>query len=330
MRLVAPGDARPRLPGNYYMVFNRRYQRWVVMTWPKRRTKVSPVTQRQNDTFRQQMKLVRAACGEDRSAAEEIAKAKPFLYQDYLMAACYGSLYDPVRSGTIYERSVRVANTEVNALLNSISSVPGSMLVRGTDEWLAILPGNAGDVLTMNVADDTPVWAPASGGGGGAAALLFLDSDDHVYPPATTGSQALVTGIIPANALLSPKVQIRIDWMADYVSAQSGTKGIFLQVGAFNLSGVSNSGVNDILSGSCILSLTSSGKVRIAQNNIVTTGTFNGASATLADTSSFQRYQDSAIDVTQDIPVAIYGSRTAAGTNGPTARRLSIQSAAVP
>lgn len=35
-------------------------------------------------------------------------------------------------------------------LLDVIGNVPGSILVRGPDSWIALLPGNIGDVLVIN------------------------------------------------------------------------------------------------------------------------------------------------------------------------------------
>lgn len=44
-------------------------------------------------------------------------------------------------------------------LLDMFSDQPGALLYRGPDGWEALLPGNAGDVLTLN--DNLlPSWQP--------------------------------------------------------------------------------------------------------------------------------------------------------------------------
>lgn len=330
MRIIAPGDARVRVPGRYYRTFNRLYGVWVVHKWPKKRPKVSSKTQKQNKIFADAMKLVRQASGDERVAATLLTAHAPFLYQDALMAGTYGTMVPEVNWNGENLRSYRLTNTNINQLLNSISSVPGSMLVRGSDDWMAILPGNAGDTMQMDALSGTPVWAPASGGGGGNAGLLFLDSDDHFYPSGTTTLQSLVTGTIPAGLLLSPKVQVKIDWFGTMVASGSGTKTVGLSVGGISVGGLGQPTTNNTITGRCILSLTSSGKIRAQHNCIDSQGVIGSSASILVASGSFQRYDDLSLNAALAIDVAVFGQLATAGTNLVAARRLSIQALAVP
>jgi len=38
----------------------------------------------------------------------------------------------------------------LNKLLDVIGAEPGSILIRGPDRWIALAPGNIGDVLVIN------------------------------------------------------------------------------------------------------------------------------------------------------------------------------------
>jgi len=47
--------------------------------------------------------------------------------------------------------------TRLRRGMDVIGSVPGSILVRGPDTWIALLPGNVGDVLVIGEAG-VPEW----------------------------------------------------------------------------------------------------------------------------------------------------------------------------
>lgn len=53
---------------------------------------------------------------------------------------------------------------DVQAILDQITNVRGSVLYRGVAGWAALAPGSAGDVLTTNGAGADPAWAAGGGG----------------------------------------------------------------------------------------------------------------------------------------------------------------------
>lgn len=61
---------------------------------------------------------------------------------------------------------------EVQAILDQITNVHGSVLFRGAAGWEALAPGTAGQFLKTNGAGADPSWAAGGGGGGGGLALI--------------------------------------------------------------------------------------------------------------------------------------------------------------
>jgi hypothetical protein len=69
---------------------------------------------------------------------------------------------------------------DIQAVLDAISAVQGSVLYRGASDWEALAPGTAGEFLQTNGAGADPAWAAGGGGGGGGGTLLpyFGDGSD--------------------------------------------------------------------------------------------------------------------------------------------------------
>lgn len=59
--------------------------------------------------------------------------------------------------------------TEVQAILDQITNVHGSVLFRGAAGWEALAPGSAGQFLKTNGPAADPTWAAGGGGGGGGS-----------------------------------------------------------------------------------------------------------------------------------------------------------------
>lgn len=69
--------------------------------------------------------------------------------------------------------------------LDIITSVIGSLLVRGEDTWQAITPGSPGQVLTSNGSDALPTYQDSTGGGASTAttgATVTRTSNQSVAP----------------------------------------------------------------------------------------------------------------------------------------------------
>lgn len=176
------------MPGLFYSSFNTKLGKWVVHAWPRKRPNLSEKTKRQNETFRQAMALVKFSAGESRVAAGELAAGKPFLPQDFLMASAYGTMVRQWNIGGKVIRSYRIMNSEIQAMLDSISSIEGCMLVRGPDGWAALLPGDDRDVVTFNASTGLPEWQPAQGGGGGGGGIDLYD------PPPASEFPTIING----------------------------------------------------------------------------------------------------------------------------------------
>lgn len=161
MRIIAPGANLPRIRGHFYITFNKLLQKHVVHKWPRKRPNVSPVTAQQNATLVSVMQLLKKRTGEDQQGAIDITKNTPFLAQDALVSAAQGTLVRQLtsRQGTIW--SARIMFSEVQALLNSISSIEGSMLLRTATQWEALLPGSPTQLLTIDPVTGQPSWADA-------------------------------------------------------------------------------------------------------------------------------------------------------------------------
>lgn len=71
----------------------------------------------------------------------------------------------------------------LNAQLDAISATRGSILYRGADEWAALAPGSAGQVLQTNGAGADPSWASAAGGSGVDSTLVYMNADDTSINP---------------------------------------------------------------------------------------------------------------------------------------------------
>lgn len=79
---------------------------------------------------------------------------------------------------------------EVQAILDQITNVQGSILFRSATGWEDLAPGTAGWFLKTNGAGADPAWAASGGGGGGApwwfspplAASLTATSGDGTLP----------------------------------------------------------------------------------------------------------------------------------------------------
>jgi hypothetical protein len=163
----APGVVR--IKGSHMSYYSPFYQRWITRAWPKGNGRDTPRRAAARADFKDAVQKIKFSAPEMWEAAQEWARNSPYLARDVLMAASMGTLAEITMSdGTTYV-SLRVTNRTVQQLLDSIGSQPGTMLVRTVDEWQALIPGTAGQVLTLRADSGLPDWADPTGGGGGGA-----------------------------------------------------------------------------------------------------------------------------------------------------------------
>jgi hypothetical protein len=87
---------------------------------------------------------------------------------------------------------------EVQAILDQISTIHGTVLFRGAADWQALAPGTAGQVLTSGGPGADVSWA-AGGGGGGSLPTYYSGTDVDLVTDPGAGGSAIVTVNIPAS-----------------------------------------------------------------------------------------------------------------------------------
>jgi hypothetical protein len=74
------------------------------------------------------------------------------------MKAMYGRLITVTTTDGQQWAGVRMVQGPISALLDGITSAPGSMIYRSETEWVAIAPGLDGQFLTYVLKDGEPEW----------------------------------------------------------------------------------------------------------------------------------------------------------------------------
>lgn len=125
----------PALSGAVY-VYNRRGQT-IAAKWPRKRGPAKTLVHKEQTAwFTQCRKIMKWAIAQQQIQTREASHRTPFLPGDLLMAAAAGRLAAVYYANGDYYRGYR-AMTDVSKSLDVISNVPGSMLIRGEDNWIA-------------------------------------------------------------------------------------------------------------------------------------------------------------------------------------------------
>jgi len=90
--------------------------------------------------------------------AMEVSPQTQFLWRDLLLQALYG------RGVTIYDTDGNVwyamaSRDDLNTLLDVLTRTPGAMFYRASQGWVAIPPGNPGNLLWIDPDTGVPAWA---------------------------------------------------------------------------------------------------------------------------------------------------------------------------
>lgn len=147
--------------------------------------------------------LTRELTAWERETCKEIAGNSGFTWKDQFYAMLFGTGIEFTDAqGTLWIGR-RILAAEIQQLLDSISSNPGSILVRTPTAWAALFPGTKDYVLTMaDIAGVTlPDWRPASGGSGGAASAFIgsTNNDSHTGASLSTGTMVGPAVVLPAG-----------------------------------------------------------------------------------------------------------------------------------
>lgn len=132
--------------------------------WPRKR---GPIKSEAQKHTAEQFALAQRAANEAYSwfwiEAENMATGTIWNRREILIMAAQGTLFEiRLRDGSFYGNWFRLAR-EIQALLDTISDVTGTLLVRRGSGWEALLPGAENYVLTSNGPDFNPNWQPAPG-----------------------------------------------------------------------------------------------------------------------------------------------------------------------
>jgi hypothetical protein len=120
--------------------------------------------------------FTRTISADELDAAKEIAGAGGWTWKDVYISHLYGTLFEVHTIDGEFYQGRRILSGQIQALLDSLSSEEGAMLVRTPLGWACLLRGNAGEVMTMDEPTMLPQWKlPAAQSGG---------SDMLASPPA--------------------------------------------------------------------------------------------------------------------------------------------------
>lgn len=161
---------KPAFGGNLSVRVSRG--RLVTQKWPKKRGKPkSQITRDQNEWFRQANLLAKYAPSDDQWMAIEVAKGSPWYPRDLLMSAMKGRLFEVLIIDGQEWRSVATRDDVSSDLDFLAGTVEGTIIVRGPDFWQALIPAEAGKVLTSQGLEALPAWG--AGGAGGGPSLIY-------------------------------------------------------------------------------------------------------------------------------------------------------------
>lgn len=177
--------------------------RTVFKKWPPKRgkTPAGPVAD-MRQAFAWAAKASVYAIDKDKIVAEEWSKGSMYYPRDILVSAMYGTLITVRTKEGVTYYPARTVPQNIQLLLDTITKIPGSFIVRGVDEWVSISPGAEGQVITSQGPGLIPVYADPAGGGGGGISDTFLSAPrfDPQTAAAAGGAGVVITQMTaPAN-----------------------------------------------------------------------------------------------------------------------------------
>lgn len=172
--IITP-ERRARIRGRVVLYWDSKRQRYIQRSWPKGNGGDTPARKAARDQFVKAVALIKNAAGLDAQNAYRCAKDTQFLPRDLLMKAAMGTLFEWTDTTGQVWKGLRVLQSDIEALLKSISNITGSILVNAGDDWVALLPGTTGQVLTIPTDSNIPEWLDPTGGGGGAGFTGWFD-----------------------------------------------------------------------------------------------------------------------------------------------------------
>jgi hypothetical protein len=233
-----------KIAGSLRVFWSNKHQRFIARGWPTKAPPMTPARRASIQRFKDVVQLIKTNAPEDVMAAEEFTANSPFLVRDVLMMAATGKLVSAYMADGTYWTGLNMAFPEIQTYLDSISNVRGTILFRGAQNWIALEPGDAGDVLTTHGAGADPDWAPSSGGGGSevnyfgmtnAPSLASYGSNGAVYIPVLVQANQTMKGVGFMPRDTKSAAQWRVALYADSASAVAGPGALLAQDAGVNI-----------------------------------------------------------------------------------------------
>jgi hypothetical protein len=149
----------PRIVGLLSVHWDSKRQKFIARAWPK---KAGPPTQKQiaaRAEFALVSALVKRKTARDYQAALDMTTGTAITWKDALSMACYGTLLSADGTNGRQYRSYRIVAEDVQTLLDSLTNIPGAIIVRTVDGWRGLAPGIDLQILTFNGLTGLPDWA---------------------------------------------------------------------------------------------------------------------------------------------------------------------------
>lgn len=153
-----PGGRATRRPGRFHTKIGKGGA-FIVSKWPRKRgTPKSEAVRENNRQFALAQRAANEAFYWFWLEAENMATGTIWNRREILVKAAQGSLWEIVLDdGSFYGNWFALAK-EIQALLDTVTDEVGSLLVRRSAGWEALVPGADGYILTSNGPDFAPSW----------------------------------------------------------------------------------------------------------------------------------------------------------------------------
>lgn len=151
------GRKAPSLrPDMYFYIRNGKR---IAAKWPRKRgPSTNPSTIWQNRAFALANNMAKSADGLATWMVYKLAEGQSFYPRDLLMSAAYGRLLETIEvDGRLY-KSMALIDDISDDLDKLAAAAPGTMLIRTSQRWYALSPGDENDILRIGPATGMPTW----------------------------------------------------------------------------------------------------------------------------------------------------------------------------
>lgn len=160
----------------------------IIRSWPRKRGGYQSERQRQwGEWFAAGMRWCSMPDWGSQLDALQTTQNTIFQPLDYLLKLFSGQLWEVhMDDGTVLWNVWKMAK-QIQVELDTISDQPGAILYRGPTEWVALTPGDPGDLLTMGGSGLQPAWGKPPAAGGGKAVFPFQAGSRRTDAAASMG-----------------------------------------------------------------------------------------------------------------------------------------------